>query len=151
MNTTGENEQLKVESFDAAELERLQLHVDNIIHIRVNLLLVAESLFLAAFAAIWNSGGFLLQLIISVLGVLMTLIIMQTTSTLRIRSVKLADWRKEKSPVYKAYLESLPRPPKQTKRLTTLLPLIFLSGWILILIIVVVRQFFPYLPSGFLT
>jgi len=129
------------EQLNYEELERLHYHADTTLHSRVNILLVAESIFLAALAQVWaNAGLFFMQVALCVLGLLVTILVRSSTATLARRTEWLAAKRTGLSPTYKGYLESIPKPPNQTRRLASTLPLLFLIGWAALLVVVVVRS-----------
>ena len=126
------------EPFDLSELERLHIHADATFHTRVNILLVAETIFLAALTQVWSSGGLFIQAALCMLGFLTTALIGGSLDVLAHRTAWLASQRMC-STVYSSYLRSIPNPPVQTYRLANTLPSIFLLAWLLLLLALVAR------------
>ena len=135
------------QQLDPAELERLHYHVDNALHTRINLLLVAESIFLAALSQLWANGDFFMQVVLCTFGLLVTWVVRSSTETLARRTKWLAEERKKLDPTYKSYLESIPERPVQTKRLAAVLPILFLLGWMLLFVAVFTRHVLICLPK----
>jgi hypothetical protein len=121
----------------AEDIRQLLFHVNNVFHTRVNLLLVAESIFFAAIASLWQSGDTSIKLIICGLGVTMTLILWFSNSTLHRRSNFLTTKLKQVDSIYRGYLDVVPlRPISVTAMLTHFLPVASLAAWALVILIV---------------
>jgi len=94
------------EAQDLASTRELLFHVNNVFHDRVNLLLLAQSIFFAAIATLWQDQGRLIKLVICGLGIVMTLVLWYANFTLYKRSNVLTV-RLQVDPVYKAYLDAV--------------------------------------------
>src|SRR5207248_10886535 len=89
------------------DIRPLLFHVNNVFHMRVNLLLVAESIFFAAIASLWKDGDRSIKLIICGLGITMTLILWFSNATLHKRSNFLTRKLKEVDSIYKQYIDEV--------------------------------------------
>lgn len=137
------------EALDLSELERLHIHADATFHTRVNILLVAESIFLAALTQVWSSGGFFIQAALCVLGFITTAFIGGSLDELAKRTAWLATQRM-RSTVYSHYVRSVPAPQVQTYRLANTLPSIFLLEWLVLFLALIARILFASLPTWLL-
>jgi hypothetical protein len=90
------------------EYERgLLFHVNNVLHTRVNLLLVVESIFFAALAQVRNStgsGARRFALVLCVLGLAFTVLVWITLRSLKARSDFLTKHLAITDTLYEAYL-----------------------------------------------
>ena len=119
------------------DIRQLLFHVNNVFHTRVNLLLVAESIFFAAFAALWKDGDKSLKLIVCGLGVIMTAILWFSNATLYRRSNFLTSKLKEIDLIYQGYLEVVSvKYISVTGLLTHALPMVSLLAWGLVILVV---------------
>ena len=120
-----------------ADIRQLLFHVNNVFHTRVNLLLVAESIFFAAIAGLWKDGDKLLKLIICGLGIVMTLMLWFSNAALYKRSNFLTNRLSEIDSTYRDYLSVVSlRYISVTGMLTHALPLASLLAWGLVILIV---------------
>ncbi len=122
----------------AADIRQLLFHVNNVFHTRVNLLLVAESIFFAAIAALWKDGDKSLKMIVCGLGVVMTLMLWFSNATLYKRSNYLSGELKKVDALYKEYLEVVSlKYITVTGMLTHALSFILLLAWVLVILVVI--------------
>jgi hypothetical protein len=116
-------------------IRQLLFHVNNVFHTRVNLLLVAESIFFAAIASLWKDGDRSIKLIFCGLGITMTLILWFSNATLHKRSNFLTRKLKEVDSIYKQYIDEVSmKPISVTALLTHFLPMISLVAWVLVIL-----------------
>ena len=121
----------------AEDIRQLLFHVNNVFHTRVNLLLVAESIFFAAIASLWQSGDTSIKLIICGLGATMTLILWFSNATLHRRLNFLTTELKRVDSIYKKYMDVVPlKPISVTAMLTHLLPGVSLAAWALVILVI---------------
>ena len=119
---------------DIASVRELLFHVNNVFHDRVNLLLVAQSIFFAAIATLWQDQGRLIKLVICGLGIVMTMVLWYANATLYKRSNLLSS-KYAADPVYKDYLEAVSlKYVTVTGLLAHFLPLVCLSAWIIVVL-----------------
>jgi hypothetical protein len=125
------------------DIRALLFHVNNVLHTRVNLLLVAEAIFFAAIAQLWGKQGLSIKLLVCALGGTVTLMLWYSNATLLIRSNYLTEELKKVDAVYSEYMDAVsnwlrkkgfPREnlPYVTPLLVHGLPLVMLVAWILI-------------------
>lgn len=115
-----------------ASVRELLFHVNNVFHDRVNLLLVAQSIFFAAIATLWQDQGRLIKLVICGLGIVMTLVLWYANATLYKRSNVLST-KYAVDPVYRDYLNAVSlKYVTVTGLLAHLLPFVCLSAWIIV-------------------
>ena len=120
------------EAQDLASTRELLFHVNNVFHDRVNLLLVAQSIFFAAIATLWQDQGRLIKLVICGLGIVMTLVLWYANFTLYKRSNVLTV-RLQVDPVYKAYLDAVSlKYVTVTGLFAHVLPFACLSAWTIV-------------------
>jgi len=123
------------EAPDIASVRELLFHVNNVFHDRVNLLLVAQSIFFAAIATLWQDQGRLIKLVICGLGIVMTLVLWYANFTLYKRSNLLTVLLQTIDPVYKAYLDAVSlKYVTVTGLLAHFLPLVCLSAWTIVVL-----------------
>jgi len=123
------------EEHSKEDIRQLLFHVNNVFHTRINLLLVAESIFFAAIASLWKDGDRSIKLIICGLGITMTLILWFANATLHKRSNFLTRKLKEVDSTYKQYIDEVPmKPISVTALLTHFLPIISLVAWTLVIL-----------------
>ena len=119
------------------DVRGLLFHVNNVVHTRTNLLLVAESIFFAAIAALWKEEGRFLKLTISVLGILMTAMLLFASATLYTRSNVLTKKLEKIDATYLEYMGAVPRKyAKVTWLLSYALPATFLAAWVLVFVVI---------------
>lgn len=119
---------------DLTSTRELLFHVNNVFHDRVNLLLVAQSIFFAAIATLWQDQGRLIKLVICGLGIVMTMVLWYANATLYKRSNLLSS-KYAADPVYKDYLEAVSlKYVTVTGLLAHFLPLVCLSAWIIVVL-----------------
>jgi hypothetical protein len=127
-----------------ADIRQLLFHVNSAFHTRVNLLLVAESIFFAAIASLWGEGSMAIKLIVCGLGVTMTMVLWFANATLKVRTDHLTKELMKVDGVYLEYMEALEkklekenfpvkRLPTVTGLLTHFLPLVMLVAWVLVI------------------
>jgi hypothetical protein len=120
------------EAQDLASTRELLFHVNNVFHDRVNLLLLAQSIFFAAIATLWQDQGRLIKLVICGLGIVMTLVLWYANFTLYKRSNVLTV-RLQVDPVYKAYLDAVSlKYVTVTGLFAHVLPFACLSAWTIV-------------------
>jgi hypothetical protein len=115
-----------------ADVRELLFHVNNVFHTRVDLLLVAESIFFASIAALWNEPETLIKLTVSGLGTVMTLVLWYANATLKLRSDALARKLRPIDPVYDEYLRAAPL--GATSLLTHVLPSVSFAAWVVVIL-----------------
>jgi hypothetical protein len=128
---------------EARSIRELLFHVDNVFHSRVNFLLVAESVFFAALSQVWSNGGVSINVLLCLLGIVITGLLWLPMNALQRRSkILAARLSHEESPdaVYRDYLASIRDKLKSTYRLANWLPSAFLLGWIGVLVLLAIRQ-----------
>ena len=122
------------EAQDLTSTRELLFHVNNVFHDRVNLLLVAQSIFFAAIATLWQDQGRLIKLVICGLGIVMTLVLWYANATLYKRSNLLSS-KYAADPVYKDYLEAVSlKYVTVTGLLAHFLPFVCLSAWTIVVL-----------------
>ncbi|MBP6872639.1 MAG: hypothetical protein KBC43_11590 [Bacteroidales bacterium] len=153
--TDNENIESETETDKIALLKDLLFQYDNLLHNRVNSWLLAESIFFLAVVAVWNEKE--LILIISILGIINTILFGFTSAKLYLRVSWLIKKYQKSVTLYQDYLDmkglvlkkrnillnfiKKPLSNRQWKIFDTGwlysigLTLIFLSGWIVILIL----------------
>ena len=123
------------EEIPQIEYERdLLFHVNNVLHARVNLLLVVESIFFAALAQVRNStdaSGRRFSLVLCVLGLGFTVLVWVTLRSLKARSDFLTKHLALTDTLYKAYLEM--KGLYSTTILTDVLPGAAALAWIVLI------------------
>jgi hypothetical protein len=122
------------EAPDIASVRELLFHVNNVFHDRVNLLLLAQSIFFAAIATLWQDQGRLIKLVICGLGIAMTTVLWYANATLYKRSnvltLKLGHDR-----VYQDYLAAVSlKYVTVTGLLAHFLPFACLSAWTIVVL-----------------
>ncbi len=116
------------------DLRQLLFHANNVFHTRVNLLLVAESIFFAAMASLWGKEDLSIRLIVCVLGITMTIMLWYANATLKKRTDYLTVELKKVDRVYEEYMKQRPlKPVSVTHLLTHILPSVLLVAWILVI------------------
>lgn len=88
--------------YDREEIERLFFQMDNMLHTRVNSLLVAETIFFVAAATVWKDIALVLAL--CVLGIVTTLLFTITNLKLYWRVTWLIEQMKRHSEFYTDYI-----------------------------------------------
>jgi hypothetical protein len=115
----------------------LLFHVNNVVHTRANLLLLAESIFFAAIATLWKEEDQSLKLIICGLGIVMTVMLWFANATLYIRSNVLTEKLSVLDPIYKEYMDAVPKIfTKVTLLLTHALPAVSLIAWVMVVVVI---------------
>jgi hypothetical protein len=95
--------------------------------------LLAQSIFFAAIATLWQDQGRLIKLVICGLGIVMTLVLWYANFTLYKRSNLLTELLQTIDPVYKAYLDAVSlKYVTVTGLLAHFLPLVCLSAWTIV-------------------
>jgi len=123
---------------DIADIGELLFNVTTLFSTRVNLLLLAESIFFAAIASLWEKGDTAIKPILCGLGVAMTILFWFANAALKSRSDHLARELEEVDPVYKRYMAV--RSPNVTRMLAHVLPLVMLLAWLLVIYVIVSSQ-----------
>jgi len=123
---------LEPEKMPQIEYERpLLFHVNNVLHTRVNLLLVVESIFFAALAQVRNAtdpSARRFSLVLCVLGLAFTILVWVTLHSLKERSNFLTEHLAPSDTLYRAYLEK--KGLYSTTILTDVLPAAAAAAWI---------------------
>ena len=124
------------------EYERdLLFHVNNVLHDRVNFMLVAESIFFAGLAQVWQiTNAPTIKVILCALGIILTSLLWQPLTSLKTRSDFLTEHLRKTDTLYNAYLDK--EPLRATARLVCALPLVFFCAWILVLLVVLEKVCF---------
>jgi hypothetical protein len=129
------NERLDRDSVQyIADVRSLLFHVNNVVHTRANLLLVAESIFFAALASLWKEGDSVIKLTIAGLGIFMTVVLWYANATLKTRSDALTAMLRQVDSIYAAYLKAGPKRLIVTSLLTHSLPLVSLIAWFIVVL-----------------
>lgn len=133
------------------EYERaLLFHVNNILHTRVNFVLVAQSLVLAAVAQVWQGNGMSVKVILCGLGIVLTILLWYPLATLNKRGEYLTRHLLPIDPLYRGYLAAWRlRPLTASDTLVHLISLAFFVAWFLLLVVAVKYHcFFPGQEQG---
>jgi hypothetical protein len=120
------------------DIRELLFNVTTVFNARVNLLLVAESIFFAAIANLWGNEDMAIKLIVCGLGVAMTIMFWLANASLKRRSDRLTVALKKVDAVYNAYM--VVHRPFVTQMLAHVLPLVMLVAWILVIYLIVASQ-----------
>lgn len=121
-----------------SDLRELLFHVNNVFHTRVNLLLVAESIFFAAIAALWKDGARSVKLVMCGLGVVLTVMLWIANGALYKRSNHLTRELMKVDPIYLGYMNAVSvRKIPVTKMLAHALPAVSLIAWVLVSLVVI--------------
>ena len=121
-----------------SDLRELLFHVNNVFHTRVNLLLVAESIFFAAIAALWKDGGTSVKLVMCGLGVVLTVMLWIANGALYKRSNHLTGELMKVDPIYLGYMNAVSvRKIPVTLMLAHALPAVSLIAWALVIMVVI--------------
>jgi hypothetical protein len=116
-------------------VRELLFHVNNVFHARVNLLLVAESIFFAAIATLWREQDSLIKFVVCGLGMVMTLVLWFANATLYKRSNVLTEKLKNIDSIYKVYLDAVSQKyVTVTGLLAHLLPFVFSLAWVVVIL-----------------
>ena len=122
---------------EVKSIRELLFHVNNVVHTRANLLLLAESIFFAAIATLWKDENQSLKLLICVLGGVLTALLWYANGTLYVRSNFLTKKLKTKDPIYEEYIKAVPRFFTQsTLLLTHALPAVSLAAWVILFFVI---------------
>ena len=120
-----------------SDLRELLFHVNNVFHTRVNLLLVAESIFFAAIAALWKDGDRSVKLVMCGLGIVLTVMLWIANGALYKRSNHLTGELMKVDPVYLGYMNAVSvRKIPVTLMLAHALPAVSLIAWVLVSLVV---------------
>jgi hypothetical protein len=120
---------------DPERLRGLLFHVDTAFHARVNFLLVAESLFFAAVSQVWSAQDNGIKFMLIAIAILLTLFLWYPMAMLERRSRALARALIRRDRTYEFYHRSVRAKPIVTRLLAHALPLLFIVGWIGVLIV----------------
>ena len=132
MNSAKDIGKIAGKEYDPEVTKLILLHIDGIFHQRINIFLVAESIFFAGVVAGWQSGQNLLKISISIMGLLFTMFLMHTLIRLRIGLDFLVNQYKksEKSKLYKDYTEIEAPGMRSARVFTQVMPWLFIAFWI---------------------
>lgn len=124
---------------DAKQIQRiweLAKHTEEMFYNRLNFFVITESLFIAAFVAIISGSqpGNPLLWALLVYGILLTYVWFQTQRGIKNNFYLLKQILEKILPEYKAIVDSRKDDPKGINTLTYLVPLLFFSLWIIILL-----------------
>jgi hypothetical protein len=106
----------ETQQYDRDHVERLLFQVDNMMHARVSNLLLAESIFFVAAAALWMKP--ILLCILSALGIVITTLFGYTNFKLHLRVNWLIQKFKQLDPLYENYLQMNDIPLNDLDRLS---------------------------------
>lgn len=115
----------------------MQLNVA--LHTRVNILLVAESLLLAALAELWSSRELGIILVVCLIAILSTKLLWEPLQALAERTKAVASLL-EKDALYQHYIRASSAPLHQMHRLANWVPALFSVGWVGIIFLAIARH-----------
>ena len=128
------------QNYDPKFTKELLLHIDNLFHQRVNIFLIAEAIFFAAFATVWDATFKIVQILLCSAALVFTLSLWYAL----LRLNKGLSWLAEKytiletSGLYRDYRHLGHRGlGANTLVFTWLLPLVTAVFWVLLLLAVV--------------
>jgi hypothetical protein len=144
LETADQNEQFSAEArakalSDPEETRAFLEQLNSVLHARVNILLVAESLLLAALAQVWASKEFGIIFVVCLIAFLATKLLWDPLQALALRTGAVASLL-EKDALYQHYIRASPAPLHQMHRLANWVPGLFLAGWVVILLLATARQ-----------
>jgi hypothetical protein len=113
-------------------------HLIATFHARINILLVAESLLLAAMSQVWGSRELCIIMTLCALGLVLTTLLWEPLRVLAQRTVAVARLL-QNDDLYQACLKGSSRRLQQTHRLANWVPVVFLCCWSLIAALAVLR------------
>ena len=139
-----QNEQFSAEARAKAlsnpeETRAFLVQLNSILHTRVNILLVAESLLLAAVAQIWASKELGIILVVCLIAILATKLLWDPLRALALRTTAVASLL-EKDALYQHYIRASSAPLHQMHRLANWVPELFLAGWVVIVLLAIARH-----------
>jgi hypothetical protein len=118
-------------SGDAPDMDKLRsflVALDATFHSRINILLVAESLFVAALSQVWGSGGLAINVCFCALGYVITQILWDPIRVLAERTKGVAG-KLMADEIYGIYIAASTEKLEQTYRLANWVPRTFLIAW----------------------
>jgi hypothetical protein len=145
-NRTAGGKQTPADRRKQADIRELLFNVTTLFNARVNLLLVAQSIFFAAIANLWGNEDMAIKLIVCGLGVIMTIMFWLANTALSARSNHLTEELKKVDAVYKGYMEV--GQPFVTWMLAHVLPFFMLVAWSLVIYLIVASPILPPLKLG---
>jgi hypothetical protein len=113
-------------------------HLIATFHARINILLVAESLLLAAMSQVWGSRELGIIMTLCALGLVLTILLWDPLRVLAQRTAAVARLL-QKDDLYQAYIKGSSRRLQQTHRLANWVPAVFLFCWSIIAALAVLR------------
>jgi len=113
-------------------------HLIATFHARINLLLVAESLLLAAMSQVWGSRELGIIMTLCALGLVLTILLWDPLRVLSTRTAAVARLLQQDD-LYQAYIKGSSRRLQQTHRLANWVPAVFLFCWSIIAALAVLR------------
>jgi hypothetical protein len=113
-------------------------HLIATFHARINLLLVAESLLLAAMSQVWGSRELGIILTLCALGLVLTILLWDPLRVLAERTAAVTRLL-QKDDLYQAYIKGSSRRLQQMHRLANWVPAVFLFCWSIIAALAVLR------------
>ena len=139
-----QNEQFSAEArakapSDPEETRAFLVQLSSILHTRVNILLVAESLLLAALAQIWVSRELGIILVVCLIAILATKLLWEPLQALALRTGAVASLL-EKDALYQHYIRASSAPLHHMHRLANWVPGLFLAGWVVIVLLAMARH-----------
>ena len=140
-----QNEQFSAEARAKAlsnpeETRAFLMQLNSVLHTRVNILLVAESLLLAAVAQVWASKELGIVLVVCLIAILATKLLWDPLQALALRTTAVASLL-EKDALYQHYIRASSAPLHQMHRLANWVPGLFLAGWVVIVLLAIARHF----------
>jgi hypothetical protein len=110
-------------------------HADNLIHSRQSFTLVAESMLVVAFFTVGSDprSNQFLHIVIAALGVVYTLAWLYTNQRLATRMRFLNNDLYETDPIYKKYIDAVPKELSSQTVLVRILPLLTLVFWLILI------------------
>lgn len=128
---------------DSNEIRTFLTQLDSTFHARVNILLVAESLFLAGLSQVWGTKETGIILVICLIAIISTKILWDPLRVLAERTAGIARLL-EKDSLYQKYIGSSPAPLNQTHRLANWIPWLFVGSWLIIIALALLRKLGQY-------
>ena len=139
-----QNEQFSAEArakalADPGEARAFLVQLNSVLHTRLNILLVAESLLLAAVSQVWASKELGIILVFCLIAIFATKLLWDPLKALALRTGAVASLL-EKDALYQHYIRASPAPLRQAHRLANWVPGLFLVGWVVIMLLALARH-----------